>query len=52
MLQAARLTLGYPGQDDDEADALWVLAWARSEYADRMDVARALEHAQPATVAP
>lgn len=31
MLKAARDRLGYEGEDEDEADALWVLAWAK-EY--------------------
>ena len=29
MVAAARAKLGYAGDDDNEADALWLLAWAR-----------------------
>lgn len=32
MLAAARERLGYRGLDDNEADALWILAWAREQY--------------------
>jgi len=32
MILAARLKLGYPGKDDNEADALWLLELAKSEY--------------------
>lgn len=30
MIAAARARLGYTGDDDNEADALWLLAWARA----------------------
>jgi len=32
MISAACLKLGYPGTDDNEADALWLLKLAESEY--------------------
>jgi len=32
MISAAKLRLGYPGNDDNEADALWLLELAKSEY--------------------
>jgi hypothetical protein len=31
MIAAARARLGYRGADDNEADALWLLAYARAE---------------------
>jgi len=31
MLAAARARLGYPGSDDNECDALWLLHYARTE---------------------
>lgn len=31
MVQAAQKSLGYQGNDDDEADALWLLEYARKE---------------------
>jgi len=32
MIKAAQEKLGYPGDDDNEADALWILELAKSEY--------------------
>ena len=32
MIQAAKDKLGYKGNDDNEADALWLLELAKSEY--------------------
>ena len=32
MIAAAKEKLGYPGNDDNEADALWLLEMAKSEY--------------------
>ena len=32
MIQAAKDKLGYPGSNDNEADALWILELAQSEY--------------------
>ena len=32
MIKAAQEKLGYPGENDNEADALWLLELARSEY--------------------
>ena len=32
MIKAAKDKLGYPGNDDNEADALWMLELAQSEY--------------------
>jgi Holliday junction resolvasome RuvABC endonuclease subunit len=32
MIKAAQEKLGYPGNDDNEADALWTLELAKSEY--------------------
>ena len=34
MLNAARARLGYAGKDDNEADALWLLEWARRHEGD------------------
>ena len=33
MIQAAKERLGYTGANDNEADALWLLELAKSEYA-------------------
>lgn len=32
MIQAAKDKLGYPGNDDNEADALWLLELAKNDY--------------------
>ena len=32
MIQTAKEKLGYPGNNDNEADALWLLELAKSEY--------------------
>jgi len=32
MIKAAKDKLGYPGNDDNESDALWLLELAKSEY--------------------
>ena len=32
MIESAQNFLGYPGKDDNEADALWILELAKSEY--------------------
>jgi Holliday junction resolvasome RuvABC endonuclease subunit len=32
MIAAAKNKLGYPGNDDNEADALWLLELAKSDY--------------------
>jgi len=32
MIKAAKDKLGYTGSDDNEADALWILELAKSEY--------------------
>jgi Holliday junction resolvasome RuvABC endonuclease subunit len=32
MIKAAKDKLGYPGDNDNEADALWILELAKSEY--------------------
>lgn len=32
MIAAAQSKLGYPGENDNEADALWILELAKSEY--------------------
>jgi len=32
MISAAQTKLGYPGEDDNEADALWLLEFAKDRY--------------------
>jgi len=32
MIEAAQKKLGYPGEDDNEADALWLMELAKSDY--------------------